>query len=135
MSEISLPQGSYNAADLIAAIQHSNDAEHQAAINALQTTLASRDATVADLTARVAELEAVAVGSTENGNLLQAVLTRLAAVEASLPLTRAGFGVTTTVKDGYTCYRVQTLDQNGATQIITFEIPINSPSSSAPSSY
>ena len=130
MQEINLPQGSYNAADLIAAIQQSNDAEHQAAISALQTTLADRDATVADLTKRVAELEAVAVGSTENGNLLQAVLTRLAAVEASLPLTRAGFGVTTTIKDGYTCYRVQVTDQNGGTQIITFELPIENSASS-----
>ena len=126
MSEINLGGTNYNAADLIAAIQESNDADHQAAVNSLQVTLADRDATVADLTARVAELEAVAVGSTQDGNLLQAVLTRLAAVEASLPLTRAGFGVTTTVKDGYTCYRVQMLDQNGATQIVEFEIPINS---------
>lgn len=126
MSEIILGGTNYNAADLIAAIQESNDAEHQAAVNSLQATLADRDATVADLTARVAELEAVAVGSTENGNLLQAVLTRLAAVEASLPLTRAGFGVTTTVKNGYTCYRVQMLDQNGNTQIVEFEIPNNS---------
>lgn len=126
MSEISLGGTNYNAADLIAAIQESNDADHQAAVNSLQVTLADRDATVADLTARVAELEAVAVGSTEDGNLLQAVLTRLAAVEASLPLTRAGFGVTTTVKNGYTCYRVQMLDQNGTTQIVEFEIPISS---------
>ena len=111
---------------MIAAIQESNDAEHQAAVNSLQVTLADRDATVADLTARVAELEALAVGSTQDGNLLQAVLTRLAAVEASLPLTRAGFGVTTTVKNGYTCYRVQMLDQNGNTQIVEFEIPISS---------
>lgn len=124
MSEINLGGTNYNAADLIAAIQESNDADHQAAVNSLQVTLADRDATVADLTARVAELEAVAVGSTQDGNLLQAVLTRLAAVEASLPLTRAGFGVTTTVKNGYTCYRVQMLDQNGATQIVEFEIPI-----------
>jgi hypothetical protein len=125
MTEINLPQGSYNAADLIAAIQESNDAEHQAVVNSLQVTLADRDATVADLTARVAELEAVAVGSTENGNLLQAVLTRLAAVEAMLPLTRAGFGVTTTVANGVTTYRVQTLDPNGNTQIITFDIPVS----------
>ena len=126
MSEINLPQGSYNAADLIAAIQQSNDVEHQAAIDALQATLTDRDATVASLTARVAELEALAVGSTEQGNLLQAVLTRLAAVEASLPLTRAGFGVLTTVKDGVTSYRVQVTDQNGGTQIITFELPASS---------
>ena len=126
MSEINLPSGSYNAADLIAAIQESNDADHQAAVSNLQATIVQRDSTVADLTARVAELEAVAVGSTEDGNLLQAVLTRLAAVEASLPLTRSGFGVTTTVKDGYTCYRVQMMDQNGQTQIVTFELPINS---------
>ncbi len=126
MSEITLGGTNYNAADLIAAIQQSNDADHQAAVNSLQATLADRDATVADLTAKVAELEAVAVGSTQDGNLLQAVLTRLAAVEASLPLTRAGFGVTTTIKSGYTCYRVQMLDQNGDTQIVEFEIPINS---------
>ena len=129
MSEINLPQGSYNAADLIAAIQQSNDAEHQQAINALQATLTDRDSTVASLTARVAELEAVAVGSTEQGNLLQAVLTRLAAVESQLPLTRAGFGVTTEIKNGYTCYRVQVIDQNGVTQIITFEIPLDTSSS------
>lgn len=128
MSEISLGGTNYNAADLIAAIQESNDADHQAAITNLQVTLADRDATVADLTARVAELEAVAVGSTENGNLLQAVLTRLAAVEASLPLTRAGFGVTTTVNSQFTSYRVQMLDQNGNTQIVEFEIPLNNSS-------
>ena len=126
MSEINLPQGSYNAADLIAAIQQSNDAEHSAAIQALQATLTDRDATVASLTARVAELEAVAVGSTEQGNLLQAVLIRLAAVEASLPLTRAGFGVVTTVSNGVTSYRVQVTDQDGEVQIITFELPASS---------
>ena len=126
MSEINLPSGSYNAADLIAAIQESNDADHQAAVSNLQATIVQRDSTVADLTARVAELEAVAVGSTEDGNLLQAVLTRLAAVEASLPLTRSGFGVTTIVGTDKTTYRVQMLDQNGQTQIVTFELPINS---------
>ena len=126
MAEINLPQGSYNAADLIAAIQQSNDAEHQQAIDALQATLTDRDSTVASLTARVAELEALAVGSTEQGNLLQAVLTRLASVEAQLPLTRAGFGVTTTVEGDKTSYRVQVTDQNGQAQIITFEIPNSS---------
>ena len=131
MSEINIGGTSFNAADLVAAIQESNDAEHQAAISALQSTLSDRDATVADLTARVAELEAVAVGSTNDGNLLQAVLTRLAAVEAQLPLTRAGFGVTTEVKNGYTCYRVQMMDQNGTTQIVTFEIPLDTGSTSS----
>ena len=126
MSEINLTGGDYSAADLIAAIQQSNDADHNSAIQALQATLTDRDATVASLTARVAELEAVAVGSTEQGNLLQAVLTRLAAVEASLPLTRAGFGVVTTVSNGVTSYRVQVTDQNGEVQIITFELPASS---------
>lgn len=126
MSEINLGGTNYNAADLIAAIQESNDADHQAAIQNLQATIVQRDSTVADLTARVAELEAVAVGSTEDGNLLQAVLTRLAAVEASLPLTRSGFGVTTIVGTDKTTYRVQMLDQNGQTQIVTFELPITS---------
>jgi len=126
MSEINLGGTNYNAADLIAAIQESNDADHQAAIQNIQATIVQRDSTVADLTARVAELEAVAVGSTEDGNLLQAVLTRLAAVEASLPLTRSGFGVTTIVGTDKTTYRVQMLDQNGQTQIVTFELPITS---------
>ena len=126
MSEINLGGTNYNAADLIAAIQESNDADHQAAIQNLQSTIVQRDSTVADLTARVAELEAVAVGSTDQGNLLQAILTRLAAVEASLPLTRSGFGVTTIVGSDKTTYRVQMLDQNGRTQIVTFELPINS---------
>ncbi len=126
MSEINLGGTNYNAADLIAAIQESNDADHQAAIQNLQATITQRDSTVADLTARVAELEAVAVGSTDQGNLLQAILTRLAAVEASLPLTRSGFGVTTIVGTDKTTYRVQMLDQNGQTQIVTFELPINS---------
>ena len=126
MSEINLGGTNYNAADLIAAIQESNDADHQAAIQNLQATIVQRDSTVADLTARVAELEAVAVGSTDQGNLLQAILTRLAAVEASLPLTRSGFGVTTIVGTDKTTYRVQMLDQNGQTQIVTFELPISS---------
>ena len=126
MSEINLGGTNYNAADLIAAIQESNDADHQAAIQNLQATIVQRDSTVADLTARVAELEALAVGSTEDGNLLQAVLTRLSAVEASLPLTRSGFGVTTIVGTDKTTYRVQMLDQNGQTQIVTFELPITS---------
>ena len=122
MSEINLPQGSYNAADLIAAIQQSNDAEHQQAIDALQATLTDRDATVASLTARVA----VAVGSTEQGNLLQAVLVRLSAIEGQLPLTRAGFGVTTTVEGDVTHYRVQVTNQHGGTEIIRFELPTSS---------
>ena len=126
MSEINLGGTNYTAADLIAAIQESNDADHQAAIQNLQATIVQRDSTVADLTARVAELEAVAVGSTDQGNLLQAILTRLAAVEASLPLTRSGFGVTTIVGTDKTTYRVQMLDQNGQTQIVTFELPISS---------
>ena len=131
MSNISLPEGSYNAADLIAAIQESNDSEHQQALAALQSVIVERDASITSLTVRVSELEAAAVGSTEDGNLLQAILIRLAAVEAQLPVTRSGFGVTTTVENGYTCYRVQMLDQNGATQIVEFKLPITSSSSSS----
>ena len=126
MDSINLGGTSYNAADLIQAIQESNDAEHTQAVAALQAVIVNRDDSITTLTARVAELEALAVGSTQDGNLLQAVLTRLAAVEASLPLTRAGFGVTTTVENGYTCYRVQMLDQNGNTQIVKFELPLTS---------
>ena len=124
MTTIDLDGHSYNVSDLITAIQESNDAANQTSIEQLEATLVSRDATVVALTARVAELENTAAGSTDSGNLFQALLTRLAAVESLLPLTRAGFGVTTTVAGGVTTYRVQTLDQNGNTQIITFELPI-----------
>ena len=91
-----------------------------------QATLTDRDATVASLTARVAELEALAVGSTEQGNLLQSILVRLSAIEGQLPLTRSGFGVTTTVEGDKTIYRVQVTDQNGQAQVITFELPTSS---------
>jgi hypothetical protein len=124
MTTIDLDGHSYNVSDLITAIQESNDAANQTSISNLEATLAARDASITSLTIRVAELEASAVGSTEDGNLLQALLTRLAAVEAMLPLTRAGFGVTTTVANSKATYRVQTLDQNGNTQIITFELPV-----------
>ena len=130
MASIELPQGSYDAAELIAAIQQSNDQQNQAIIDGLNNTISSLNATLADrdaainsLNSRIDELEVIAAGSTEGGNLLQAVLTRLAAVEASLPITRTGFGVTTTVEDGVTTYRVQMLDQNGSTQIVTFDLP------------
>jgi hypothetical protein len=126
MTTIDLDGHTYNVSDLITAIQESNDAANQTSIEQLEATLVARDASVTALTARVAELENTAIGSTESGNLLQALLTRLAAIESMLPLTRAGFGVTTTVSDGVTTYRVQTLDQNGNTQIITFELPITS---------
>jgi hypothetical protein len=122
MTNISLPEGSYDAATLIAAIQESNDTENQQQNQALQAIIDQRDAAITTLEARLVEL----VSGTEDGNLLQAVLIRLAAVEAQLPLTRAGFGVTTTVENGYTCYRVQMLDQNGATQIVEFKLPITS---------
>ena len=130
MASIELPQGSYDAAELIAAIQQSNDQQNQAIIDGLNNTISSLNATLADrdaainsLNSRIDELEVIAAGSTEGGNLLQAVLTRLAAVEASLPITRTGFGVTTTVENGVTTYRVQMLDQNGSTQIVTFDLP------------
>ena len=129
---ISLGGTNYDAAELIKAIQESNDAEHQQALVALneqvaglQAAVAERDAAVATLTAKVAELEAANVGATENGNLLQAILVRLAAVEGQLPITRAGYGVTTTVQDGYTRYRVQTMDEVGRRIFTTFEVPLD----------
>lgn len=56
-------------------------------------------------------------------NVLQAALTRISALEDRLPFSRAGYGVVKTTTDGITSYRVQTLDQNGQTQIVTFEVP------------
>lgn len=124
MTDITLDGHTYNVADLITAIQESNDAANQLSIDNLNAALVTRDQTITTLTARVAELENQIAGSTEEGNLYQALLTRLAAVEAQLPLTRAGFGVVTTVENGVTRYRVQMMDQNGNTQIVTFELPV-----------
>ena len=59
----------------------------------------------------------------EIGGVLQAVLHRLAALEDRLPLSRAGYAVTTTTTNGVTKHRVSTLDPNGKTVITTYEIP------------
>ncbi len=60
---------------------------------------------------------------TAESNTLAGVVTRLLALEERLPITRAGFGVTTTPGETHTTYRVQVLDHHGDTQIITFELP------------
>ena len=83
---------------VIAAIAASNDAGHNHTISAYSSL-------------------------DEVSGVLQAVLHRLAALEDRLPASRAGYGVTQTVKDGKTCYRVQTLDHHGETQVVTFEFP------------
>ncbi len=74
------------------------------------------------LTAQNTEAEEVDPG-TEESNTLAGVVTRLLALESRLPITRAGFGVTTIVGTTSTTYRVQVLDHHGETQIITFELP------------
>ena len=74
MAEINLPQGSYNAADLIAAIQQSNDAEHQQAIDSAGNAGRQGCNCCRSDCQRVAELEARSCRSTEQGNLLQAIL-------------------------------------------------------------
>ena len=55
--------------------------------------------------------------------VLQAVLHRLAALEDRLPITHNGFGVVSTTSNNITTHRVQVLDQQGRTVIITFEVP------------
>ncbi len=59
----------------------------------------------------------------EVSGVIQAVLHRLAALEDRLPVTRAGYGVTTTTANGVTKYRVQTQDHHGDTMFVTFEVP------------
>ena len=54
---------------------------------------------------------------------MQAVLHRLTALEDRLPVSHAGFGVTTTTANGVDTHRVQMLDHHGKTVIVTFEIP------------
>lgn len=144
MDSINLGGTTYNAADLIQAIQESNDADHQQALNelssqvdSLQISLAARnesitqlttrvnerDASIATLTAKVAELEATSGMTTENGNLLQAVLIRLAAVEAQLPIPRTGYSVTTIPGDTATTHIVRTVDELGRQIKTTYEVP------------
>ena len=106
---INLGGQQFSEDQVIAAIAASNDADHNHTISAFSS------------------LEEV-------GGVLQAVLHRLAALEDRLPQSRAGYGVTKTDKDGKTCYRVQTLDHHGETQIVTFEFPSDSSSSSGSSS-
>ena len=59
----------------------------------------------------------------ELNGVMQAVLHRLASLEEWLPERRQGFGVTTTTENGTTTYRVQTLDRQGKTVVVTFEVP------------
>ena len=65
----------------------------------------------------------VAEPGSEESNTLAGIVTRVLALESRLPITRAGFGVTTTVGTSSTTYRVQVLDHHGETQFITFELP------------
>ena len=65
----------------------------------------------------------VAEPGSEESNTLAGIVTRVLALESRLPITRAAFGVTTTVGTASTTYRVQVLDHHGETQIITFELP------------
>ena len=98
MSEINLTGGNYSSTDLIAAIQQSNDADHQ---------------TLANLAARLVELEGVA----------QAILHRLTVLEDRLPVTHNGFGVLSTAGTNQTTHKVQMLNEAGKTVIVTFEVP------------
>ena len=59
----------------------------------------------------------------EVNGIMTAIQMRLAVLEDRFPQTRAGFGVITTPTDTGKTYRVQTLDPNGRTIHITFEIP------------
>ena len=59
----------------------------------------------------------------EVSGILQSVLVRLDALEDRLPITRAGFGVTTTSDSNSTTNRVQMLDRDGRTIIVTYKTP------------
>ena len=59
----------------------------------------------------------------ELSGVMQAVLHRLASLEEWLPERRQGFGVTTTTANNITTYRVQTLDRQGKTVVVSFEVP------------
>ena len=106
---INLGGTQYTESQVIAAIAASNDAEHTHTVSAYSSL-------------------------DEVSGVLQAVLHRLAALEDRLPVAHSGYGVTTTVKDGVTCYRVQAVDHHGHAVIFTFEYPEQSSSSSSSTS-
>ena len=86
-------------------------------------TIGGQTFTEAELLAAFAAQNTEASTGSEESNTLAGVVTRLLALESRLPITRAGFGVTTTPGETHTTYRVQVLDHHGDTQIITFELP------------
>ena len=71
----------------------------------------------------------------EMSGVLQAVLHRLAALEDRLPITHSGYGVSSEIKNGYTCYRVQTLNHHGEVIVVKFEIPLVDNSASSNNTY
>ena len=66
-------------------------------------------------------LEAVTIEDVRN--ILQALLTRVKALENTAPISRSGYGVTTTKTNNITTHRVQMLDHLGQTVFVTFEVP------------
>ena len=66
-------------------------------------------------------LEAVTIEDVRN--ILQALLTRVKALENTAPISRSGYGVTTTKTNNITTHRVQMLDHHGQTMFVTFEVP------------
>ena len=59
----------------------------------------------------------------ELGGVMQAVLHRLTALEDRLPITHNGFGVLSTAGTSQTTHKVQMLNEEGKTVIVTFEVP------------
>ena len=59
----------------------------------------------------------------ELGGVMQAVLHRLTALEDRLPITHNGFGVLSTAGTDKTTHKVQMLNEEGKTVIVTFEVP------------
>ena len=86
----------FTSAEVIAAIQASDN----------QTVVASPYQTLDEL-----------------GGIMQAVLHRLTALEDRLPITHNGFGVLSTAGASTTTHRVQMLNEEGKTVIVTFEVP------------
>ena len=59
----------------------------------------------------------------ELGGVMQAVLHRLTALEDRLPITHSGFGVLSTTGTTNTTHKVQMLNEQGKTVVVTFEVP------------
>jgi hypothetical protein len=110
MASIKLGGHEFSEDEVIAAIQASNDPEPAPAVEEEEEVV-------------TAPLEATSIEDVKS--ILQALLLRVQSLENRSPVSRAGYGVTTTTSATHTKHIVQCLDELGRVNLVTFEIPLS----------